>query len=48
MARGSALGRIVTGQEVADVVTFLASERSMAMHGDVVGAGGGLPGIIHY
>ncbi|WP_007513305.1 SDR family NAD(P)-dependent oxidoreductase [Pseudofrankia saprophytica] len=48
LARGSALGRMVTAREVADVVTFLASERSMAMHGDVVGAGGGLPGTIHY
>lgn len=46
--RRSALGRMVTADEVADVVTFLASERSVAMHADVVGAGGGLPGTIHY
>jgi enoyl-[acyl-carrier-protein] reductase (NADH) len=39
---------MVTAAEVADVVAFLASDRSIAMHGDVVGAGGGLPGIIHY
>lgn len=48
LARGSALGRMVTAEEVADVVTFLASDRSIAMHGDVVGTGGGLPGTIHY
>lgn len=48
MARGSSLGRMVTAKEVADVVTFLASDRSLAMHGDVVGAGGGLSGTIHY
>ena len=48
MAHRSALGRLVTPEEVADVVTFLASERSSAMHGDVVGAGGGLLGSVFY
>lgn len=40
--------RIVTADEVADVVAFLASPRSLAINGDVVAAGGGTPGAIHY
>ncbi|HEX5279932.1 MAG TPA: SDR family oxidoreductase [Micropepsaceae bacterium] len=40
--------RIVTAEEVADVVAFLASPRSVAINGDAIAAGGGTPGAIHY
>jgi NAD(P)-dependent dehydrogenase (short-subunit alcohol dehydrogenase family) len=42
------LGRIVTAEEVAAVVTFLASPKSVAINGDPVVAGGGARGSIHY
>ncbi|MDF2895865.1 MAG: hypothetical protein K0Q46_2651, partial [Rhodococcus erythropolis] len=35
-------------EEVADVVTFLASPRSIAITGDAVAAGGGVPGPVYY
>jgi NAD(P)-dependent dehydrogenase (short-subunit alcohol dehydrogenase family) len=46
--RGSAIGRMVTAEEVADVVAFLASPRSVAINGDAVAVGGGQPGVVHY
>jgi NAD(P)-dependent dehydrogenase (short-subunit alcohol dehydrogenase family) len=42
------IGRIVDATEVADVVAFLASPRSVAINGDVVACGGGHRGAIHY
>ncbi|MET0189151.1 MAG: SDR family oxidoreductase [Pseudonocardia sediminis] len=42
------IGRMTTAQEVADVVAFLASPRSVAINGDTVAAGGGTPGVVHY
>jgi NAD(P)-dependent dehydrogenase (short-subunit alcohol dehydrogenase family) len=45
---GVAIGRLVTADEVAAVVTFLASPRSVALNGDAVVAGGGARGAIHY
>jgi NAD(P)-dependent dehydrogenase (short-subunit alcohol dehydrogenase family) len=48
MASGISIGRLVTAAEVADVVTFLASPRSVAINGDAVVAGGGARGAIHY
>ena len=42
------LGRLVTAEEVAAVVTFLASPKSVAINGDPVVAGGGARGSIHY
>ena len=42
------IGRMVTAAEVADVVTFLCSPRSVAMTGDAVIACGGMRGPIHY
>lgn len=47
-ARGVSIGRIVTAQEVADVVAFLASPRSVAINGDPIATGGGARGPIHY
>ena len=47
-ARATGIGRLVTADEVADVVTFLASPRSVAITGDAVAVGGGQRGPIHY
>jgi NAD(P)-dependent dehydrogenase (short-subunit alcohol dehydrogenase family) len=48
MGRANVLGRLVDAAEVAAVVTFLASPRAMAINGDAVSVGGGIPGSIHY
>lgn len=45
---GISIGRIVTAAEIADVVTFLASPRSVAVTGDAIAVGGGTRGAIHY
>jgi NAD(P)-dependent dehydrogenase (short-subunit alcohol dehydrogenase family) len=42
------IGRPVTGEEVADVIAFLASPRSVAINGDAIAVGGGITGAIHY
>jgi NAD(P)-dependent dehydrogenase (short-subunit alcohol dehydrogenase family) len=42
------IGRLVTAEEVASVVTFLASPRSVAINGDPVVASGGARGSIYY
>jgi NAD(P)-dependent dehydrogenase (short-subunit alcohol dehydrogenase family) len=44
----SSIGRVVTAAEVADLVAFLASPRSVAVNGDAIAAGGGTPGVIYY
>jgi NAD(P)-dependent dehydrogenase (short-subunit alcohol dehydrogenase family) len=44
----SLIGRIVDAEEVAAVVTFLASPRSVAINGDAIAAGGGTARAIHY
>jgi NAD(P)-dependent dehydrogenase (short-subunit alcohol dehydrogenase family) len=44
----TAIGRTVSAEEVAWVVAFLASPRSVAINGDVVAAGGGALGPINY
>jgi NAD(P)-dependent dehydrogenase (short-subunit alcohol dehydrogenase family) len=44
----NALGRIIESEEVADVVAFLASPRSVAINGDAIAVGGGSLGAIHY
>ena len=48
MASGTILGRLVTAEEVADVVAFLASPRSVSINGDAIAAGGGTRGSIYY
>jgi len=40
--------RPITPEDVAMVVTFLASPKSVAINGDVVAVAGGIPGVIHY
>ena len=42
------IGRLVTAAEVADVITFLASPRSVAVNGDAIAVGGGAVGPVHY
>ncbi|WP_278265795.1 SDR family NAD(P)-dependent oxidoreductase [Nocardia sp. AG03] len=44
----NSIRRIIDASEVADVVTFLASPRSVAITGDAVAAGGGVPGPVYY
>lgn len=44
----NAIGRVVDAYEVADVVAFLASPRSVSITGDAVAVGGGLLGNINY
>jgi NAD(P)-dependent dehydrogenase (short-subunit alcohol dehydrogenase family) len=48
MASGNTVRRIIDATEIADVVTFLASPRSIAINGEVIGVGGGVPGAIYY
>lgn len=47
-ASGVSIGRLVTADEVAAVVTFLASPLSVAINGDAIAAGGGRSGAIYY
>ncbi len=45
---GYAIGRMVTADEVATLVTWLASPLSVAVTGDVIACGGGVKGPIFY
>jgi len=45
---GNLVGRFIDAREVADVVAFLASPRSVAINGDVIATGGGVPRVIYY
>jgi len=45
---GNSIRHLVTAEEVADVITFLASPRSIAINGDAIAAGGGVGTAIHY
>jgi NAD(P)-dependent dehydrogenase (short-subunit alcohol dehydrogenase family) len=45
---GVSIGRLVTAEEVASVVAFLASPRSVALNGDPVVVSGGARGPIYY
>jgi NAD(P)-dependent dehydrogenase (short-subunit alcohol dehydrogenase family) len=42
------VGRWIDARDIAYVVTFLASPKAGAITGDVIAAGGGVPGIIYY
>ena len=48
LASSTILGRLVTAEEVADVVAFLASPRSVSINGDAIAVGGGVRGSIYY
>jgi NAD(P)-dependent dehydrogenase (short-subunit alcohol dehydrogenase family) len=45
---GISIGRIIEAEEVAWVVAFLASPKSVAINGDAIAAGGGSVGTIYY
>jgi NAD(P)-dependent dehydrogenase (short-subunit alcohol dehydrogenase family) len=45
---GNIIGRIVTPDELAAVIVFLASPLSVAITGGAVDAGGGTPGVVTY
>lgn len=45
---GNSTGRVVTAEEVANVVAFLASPKSRAINGDAIAVGGGTLKAIHY
>jgi NAD(P)-dependent dehydrogenase (short-subunit alcohol dehydrogenase family) len=47
-AKTTSIGRIVDASEVAYVVAFLASPKSVAINGAAIPVGGGLAGTIHY
>ncbi len=47
-AGGNAVGRFIDATEVAHVVAFLASPKSVAITGDAIAAGGGVGNAIHY
>jgi NAD(P)-dependent dehydrogenase (short-subunit alcohol dehydrogenase family) len=42
------VGKLIDAREIAYVVAFLASPKSIAINGDVIAAGGGTPNVIHY
>jgi enoyl-[acyl-carrier-protein] reductase (NADH) len=48
MAAGNSINHLVDAREVAHVVAFLCSPKSRAINGDVIAAGGGARGSIHY
>jgi NAD(P)-dependent dehydrogenase (short-subunit alcohol dehydrogenase family) len=48
MAANTAIGRIVEAEEVAYIVAFLASPKSVAITGDAIACGGGWKGAIYY
>ncbi|HWO08664.1 MAG TPA: SDR family NAD(P)-dependent oxidoreductase [Polyangiaceae bacterium] len=48
LAASVSIGRIIDAREVAWLVAFLASPRSVAINGDAIPAGGGSLGTIHY
>ncbi|KIF74941.1 short-chain dehydrogenase [Streptomyces sp. 150FB] len=47
-ASGISIGRLVTAEEIAHTVVFLASPLSVAINGEAIAVGGGQIGPIHY
>jgi NAD(P)-dependent dehydrogenase (short-subunit alcohol dehydrogenase family) len=48
LSKKSAIGRLVTADEVADVVVFLASERSAGITGEAIAVSGGTGVSVSY
>jgi len=48
MAATNTVRRIIDAREIAYVVAFLASPKSVAINGEVISVGGGAPGSIYY
>ena len=42
------IGQWIDARDIANVVTFLASPKSVAINGDAIPAGGGAPHSIYY
>lgn len=48
LATRNVLGRLIDAKEIAYVIAFLASPKAIAINGDAVVVGGGIPGPIYY
>lgn len=48
LSANSAIGRLVTADEVADVIAFLVSERSAAITGEAIAVSGGVGTSVYY
>ena len=48
IADGNSIRHFVDATEIADVVAFLASPRSLAINGEAIAVGGGVPRSIYY
>lgn len=48
MAGLNLIGKLIAAEEIAQIVAFLASPKSIAINGDVIAAGGGTRGAIYY
>jgi NAD(P)-dependent dehydrogenase (short-subunit alcohol dehydrogenase family) len=48
MSQGNLVRRIIDASDIANVVAFLASPKSVAINGDVIAAGGGVGTAIYY
>ena len=48
MAQGNSVRRMIDARDIAYVVAFLASPKSIAVNGDVIAAGGGVDRAIYY
>lgn len=48
LTAGTLANRMIDAKDIAAVVAFLASPKSIAINGDAIAAGGGAPRTIHY
>jgi NAD(P)-dependent dehydrogenase (short-subunit alcohol dehydrogenase family) len=48
MDGGNLVKKLITAEQIAWLVAFLASPKAMAINGDSIPAGGGTPGAIYY
>ncbi len=48
MAQGNSIRRVIDARDIASIVVFLASPKSVAINGDVIAAGGGGGRAIYY
>ena len=48
MASGNSVRTIIDSDDIANIVAFLASPKSIAITGDTIAAGGGVGRAIHY
>jgi NAD(P)-dependent dehydrogenase (short-subunit alcohol dehydrogenase family) len=48
MAKGNVLNRVIDAAEVANVIAFLCSPKAIAINGDAIVVGGGVPRAIYY